>query len=45
MKTYQKLIVSLFLSSALAGCSMFGGGEETAGEGMNGGASTNGCPE
>ncbi|HIF18248.1 MAG TPA: OmpA family protein [Cycloclasticus sp.] len=41
MKTYQKLIISLFLSSTLAGCSMFGGDESSA-DGMSGGASTSG---
>lgn len=42
MKTYQKLIISLFLSSALAGCSMFGGDDGAGDGGMNGGASTSG---
>ncbi|MEW5058372.1 peptidoglycan-associated lipoprotein [Cycloclasticus sp. 46_120_T64] len=46
MKTYQKLLVSLCLSSALAGCSMFGGDEQAGGSaainGSNGGASTTG---
>ncbi len=41
MKIYQKLTISLFLSSALAGCSMLGGDEGSA-DGVGGGASTNG---
>lgn len=51
MKTYQKLIFSLFLSSALAGCSMFGGGDVGGGTnggvngGANGGASTEGIDD
>jgi len=52
MKTYQKLLASLCLSSALAGCSMFGGDEQAGGNGAidgingtNGGASTSGLSD
>lgn len=50
MKAYQKLVVSLLLSSALAGCSMFGDDDSTTG-GINGtndtagGASTSGMDD
>jgi peptidoglycan-associated lipoprotein len=43
MKTYQKLLVSLFLSSALAGCSMLGDDDASGDEsGVSGAASTTG---
>jgi len=48
MKTYQKLLISLFLSSTLAGCSLLGGGDEgTDGantSGMNDGSDYSGHP-
>ena len=49
MKTYQKLLASLCLSSALAGCSLLGGDEQVnagaGSEGVNGSASTTGLAE
>ena len=46
MKMCKNLLMGLLLSATLAGCSMFGGGEEggsgSAGEGAYGGASTSG---
>jgi len=48
MKTYQKLLASLCLSSALAGCSLLGADEQAGNngtEGINGGASTTGLAD
>lgn len=47
MKTYQKLLISLFLSSTLVGCSLYGGGDDadSANAGVNGGASTSGVAD
>jgi len=45
MKTYQKLVISLFLSSTLAGCSLFGGGDETGENTDVNGANTSGISD
>jgi peptidoglycan-associated lipoprotein len=44
MKLYQKLTISLLLSSALVGCSTLGGDEGST-DGVSGGASTNGIAD
>jgi len=45
MKTYQKLVISLFLSSTLAGCSLLGGGDETGANTGVDGANTSGISD